>query len=228
MNLKTTEKISAACLRLGSESWQSDGGNRTARRCFFSRGVSIMSSVRRAASSASLPNPTWAEARPICQAETISPEPSRNKLLSFPTVKALRGSRATGRQQRCYRFLMLHGEKEAEKGNIKHINLCRWCRWPGIALQRQQLYTELQREDKQRRKKRKKKWKRNIILVFLLSSLRESSFNKSPTLFLISSLCFTKIMTAVRPFPLGKNKMNFYNNTDTVEKVGNDQTPPTV
>lgn len=67
--------------------WQSGGGNRTSRRCFFSRGVSIMSSVRQAESSALLPNPTWAEARPICQAETISLEPSRNKLLSFPTVK---------------------------------------------------------------------------------------------------------------------------------------------
>lgn len=43
--------------------------------------------------------------------------------------------------------------------------------------------------------------------LYLLSSLRVSSFNKSPTLFLISSLCFTKIMTAVGLFPLGKNKL---------------------
>lgn len=49
---------------------------------------------------------------------------------------------------------------------------------------------------------------RNLkINLYLLSSLRVSSFNKSPTLSLISSLCFTNIMTAVGPFPVGANKL---------------------
>ena len=112
-------------------------GNRTSPRCLFSQGVSIMCSVRQAVSSASLQNPTWAETRPICQAETISPEPSRNKLLSFPTVEPYEAAGAMGGQQRCHCFLMLHrGKKkkkqEVEKENIKHINLCRWCLWPVI------------------------------------------------------------------------------------------------
>lgn len=85
-----TGKVSVACLvysvYLSSGFWQFGGGKRTLWRCFF-QGVSIMSSVRQAVSSTLLLNPTWAEARPICQAETISPKPSRNKLLSFPTVK---------------------------------------------------------------------------------------------------------------------------------------------
>lgn len=182
-------------VRLSSESWQSDSGNRTSRRCFFSRRVSIISSVGEAASGALLPNPTWAEARPICQAWS---HPETNCSAS-PLWSPMRQP-ATGGQQRCYWFLMQHRKKEVEREKIRHINLCRWCLWPDIALQ---LCTaeqwQLQRDDKQQRKKKKSENKH--FSFFLLSSLRASVFNKSPTLFLISSLCFTNLMTAVGPFP---------------------------
>lgn len=159
-----------------------------------------MSSVRQAVSSASLQNPTWAEARPICQAETISPEPSRNKLLSFPTVEPYEAAGAMGGQKRCHWFPDATQEKinkkEVEKQNIKHINLCRWCLWPAICSCTRNFYETINSKEKN--------LKRNISFCFLgFRAWGASSFNKSPTLFLISSLRFTEIMTAVGPLPSG-------------------------
>lgn len=54
--------------RLSSESLQSSSDYRTSRRGASSNRVSIISSVGQEGSSTVLPNPTWAEARPICQA----------------------------------------------------------------------------------------------------------------------------------------------------------------
>lgn len=54
--------------RLSSESLQCSSDYRTSRRGASSRRVSIISSVGQEGSSTFLPNPTWAEARPICQA----------------------------------------------------------------------------------------------------------------------------------------------------------------
>lgn len=115
---------------------------RTSWRYFFCQAVSIMSSVKQAASAALQPNPTWAEAKPICQAAMISPEPSRNKLLSYPTVKL---HRAAGQGQ-VTEMPPIPGAPEVKKrlktgGNINHINLCRWRRWPAIS--QQQLYQTL-------------------------------------------------------------------------------------
>lgn len=114
---QTTENISEVCLGLRylAQSWGS--GNRTPWRRFFTPGVSIMSSVRQAASGALLPNPTWAEAKPICQAETISPEPSRNKLLSFPTVKAYE---AAGYRRPTEMLLILDAAREKGGGEGKY------------------------------------------------------------------------------------------------------------
>lgn len=76
----------------GDVKWVAADGNGAAWRCIFSRGESIMSSVRQTASGASPMNPTWAEVRTICQTETISLKLSRNKLLRFHTVKPIEGS----------------------------------------------------------------------------------------------------------------------------------------
>lgn len=88
-----------------------------------------MSSVRQAVSGALQPNPTWAEARPICQAEMISLEPTRNKLLSFPTVKALPGSWPQAGSKDA-------AQEKGKKNPQQTTFICGDARcWPVIALQ---------------------------------------------------------------------------------------------
>lgn len=100
---------------ISSELWQSHSGDRTAWRGFLSCSPSIISSVRHAASCTLLPNPTWAEAKPICQAWS---HPETNCSAS-PLWSPVRQP-AMGGQQGCYWFLTLHRTREAEKETIRY------------------------------------------------------------------------------------------------------------
>lgn len=91
----------------------------------------------------------------------------QKQIAQLPHCEALWGSRLRAGNRHATDFWCYTGKRRRRR-NIKHINLCRWCLWPAIALQ---LYAEPLRDDKQQRTERNLKRKHFCFVIFCFQAL---------------------------------------------------------